>query len=213
MTALAALARHSLRALAVATAAAGSLAAALATPLAAQQPVQQPAQVQLAQVQLAQVQLAFGYHCDDTFALRNEGAQTVDIDFVVLGTADKGRVTVKPSETVQIESATAGDVELYVDGKLVATEHKGRRSCAELAGGATGTVTVRHLDPADVVYVQPRYEEPVYVHRRAIVYVRPWDYGYIVRPSFSLQIGFPLGYRSSRGHMMVRHDRFARRRR
>ena len=181
MTTLSMLTQRSLGALALATVAGALLAAPLATPLAAQQP--------------SKVQLAFGYHCDNKFALRNEGTQTADVEFVVLGTADKGRVTVKPNETVQLESATAGDVELYVDGKLVATEHKGNRSCEALTSAPSGTVTVRHLDANEVVYVEPRYVEPVYLSRREVVYVRPWDYGYYYRPSFSLSLGFPL-YRS-----------------
>jgi len=187
------LARRSLGALAFATVA----GAVLAAPLAAQQP--------------AKTQLAFGYHCDNKFALRNEGTQTADVEFVVLGTADKGRVTVKPSETVQLESATAGDVELYVDGKLVATEHKGNRSCDALTSAPSGTVTVRHLDANDVVYVEPQYVEPVYLSPREVVYVRPWDYGYYYRPSFSLSLGFPIfssGYYRGGGYgRVIIHDR------
>ncbi|MHB1311012.1 MAG: hypothetical protein ACYC3L_03260 [Gemmatimonadaceae bacterium] len=195
MTTLSMLARRSLGAVAVATAA-GAL---LAAPLAAQQP--------------AKVQLAFGYHCDDKFALRNEGTQTADVQFVVLGTADKGRVTVKPNETVQIESATDGDVELYVDGKLVASEHKGNRSCEALTSAPSGTVTVRHLDPGEVMYVEPRYVQPVYLSPREVVYVRPWDYGYYYRPSFSLSLGFPLfrsGYYGGGYGRVIVHDRGGR---
>jgi uncharacterized Zn-binding protein involved in type VI secretion len=196
MHTLSVLARRSLGRLAAVSA----LGILLASPLAAQQ--------------TAKAQLAFGYHCDDKFALRNEGTQTVDVDFVVLGTADRGRVTVKPSETVQLESATDGDVELYVDGKLVATEHKGHRACADLAGSATGTVTVRHLDPSEVVYVQPLYPEPVYVSRAEVVYVRPWDYYgsyYRYRPSISLSLGFPI-YRGGYSRVIV-HGRGGRRHR
>jgi len=173
MTTLSGLALRSLGALAFATAA-GSL---LASPLAAQQP--------------SKVQLAFGYHCDNKFALRNEGPQVTDVDFVVLGTADKGRITVKPNETVQIESATAGDIELYVDGKLVATEHKGNRSCEALTSAPSGTVTVRHLDAGEVVYAQPS-GQPVYLSPTEVVYVRPYDYAYYPRTSFSLSVGFPI---------------------
>ncbi len=171
MHTLSILARWSLSALAVATAALAPVAA----PLAAQQP--------------AKVQLAFGYHCDNTFALRNEGTQTANVDWVVLGTADEGRIIVKPTETVQIESATEGDVELYVDGRLVATEHKGNRSCAALTGAPSGTVTVRHLDAAEVVVVQPQYVQPVYQAPLEIVDVRPY---YYPRSSFSLSVGFPF---------------------
>jgi hypothetical protein len=193
MITLISLTPRSFGALALATIA-GAL---LAAPVAAQQP--------------SKVQLAFGYRCDNKFALRNEGTQTADVEFVVLGTADKGRVTVKPNETVQIESATAGDVELYVDGRLIATEHKGNRSCEALTSAPSGTVTVRHLDADEVVYVERRYIEPVYLSPREVVYVRPWDYGYYYRPSFSLSLGFPLytsGYYRDGGYgRVIIHDR------
>jgi hypothetical protein len=168
------LAGRSLGALALVTVAGAMLAA----PLRAQQP--------------SKVQLAFGYHCDNNFSLRNEGTQTADVEFVVLGTNDRGRVTVKPKETVDIASATDGDVELYVDSKLVATEHKGNRSCDALTSRPSGTVVVRHLDPSEVVYVQPQYVEPVYVAPAEVVYVRPWNYGYYYRPAISLSLGFPI---------------------
>lgn len=155
--------------------------APLAAPLAAQQP--------------ASVQLAFGYQCDNTFALRNEGSQSVTAEYVVAGTRERGTVTVKANETVELESLSNSDLQLFVNGKLVATEHKGNRSCVSVAPSAA--VVVRHLDSPDVVYVQPRVVEPVYV-AAPVVYVRPWDYGYYAGPRFSLSLGFPFyggGYR------------------
>lgn len=162
-----------------------TLAVAAGAPLAAQQP--------------AKVQLAFGYQCDNTFALRNEGAQSVTAEYVVAGTRERGAVTVKANERVELESVSNNDLQLFVDGNLVATERKGNRSCASIAPSAP--VVVRHLDPTEVVYVQPTMVQPVYI-RPEVVYVRPWDYGYYTGPRFSLSIGFPLfdgGYRGPYG--------------
>ena len=69
------------KARAVAVTAMVPLAALLASPLIAQQ---------------TKAQLAFGYHCDNKFALRNEGTRTTDVDYKVVGTSDRGRITVKP---------------------------------------------------------------------------------------------------------------------
>lgn len=163
-----------------------ALAVASSAPLAAQQP--------------AKVQLAFGYQCDNTFALRNEGPQTVTAEYVVAGTRERGSLTVKSNETVELESMTNNDLQLFVDGKLVATEHKGNRSCASVA--PSSTVVVRHLDPTEVVYAPPTVVQPVYVGPD-VVYVRPWDYGYYAGPRLSLSFGFPFyygGYRSYGGY-------------
>ena len=138
--------------------------------------------------QAAKVQLAFGYECDNKFALRNEGTQLVNLEYAVAGTPERGTVSVKPNETVQLESASRNDVQLYVDGKLVATEKKGNRACAQAA--VASTVTVRHLDQREVVYVQQaQVIEPVYVGPE-VVYVRPWDYGYYYGPRLSVHLGF-----------------------
>ena len=82
-----------------------ALAVTSGAPLAAQQP--------------AKVQLAFGYQCDDKFALRNEGAQSVTAEYVVAGTRERGTLTVKANETVELESVSNNDLQLFVDGKLV----------------------------------------------------------------------------------------------
>ena len=134
------------------------------------------------------VQLAFGYECDNKFALRNEGAQGVTVEYAVSGTSERGKVSLKGNETVELESASNNDVQLYVDGKMVATEKKGNKSCA---AAQSNTVTVRHLDPSEVVYAQT--VQPVVVGPD-VVYVRPYDYyyPYPYYSSFSVGIGFPF---------------------
>ncbi len=141
--------------------------ASLGAPLAAQQPVQQVPQPAGAK---SRAQLAFGYQCDDKFALRNEGTSAVTVEFGVAGTTERGSATVQPNETVQLESQSPDALELYVDGKLVASEAKGDRPCtapqgAPQAAVSSDVVVVRHYEPAQIVYVQPT----------EYVYVRPWD--------------------------------------
>lgn len=165
--------------------------ACLAVPLAAQQPqrVPQPQAV-------AKVQLAFGYECADKFALRNEGAAAVTVEYAVVGTTERGSATVQPNETVQLESASPNDIQLYVDGKLVATESKGNRACADAPVMAGGAVMVRHFEPTELVYVQPT---EVYVEPTELVYVRPWSYGYYPYAGPVIRIGWGGGYPYYRG--------------
>ncbi|MBI3504413.1 MAG: hypothetical protein HY059_06195 [Proteobacteria bacterium] len=135
--------------------------------------------------QAAGAQLAFGYQCNDFFALRNDGAAPVTAEYAVAGTSERGTVTVRPNETVQLESRTPNDLQLYVDGRLVATEPKGYRDCADVAASA---VVVRHLEPRELVYV----DAP------DVVYVRPWHYGYYPAPI--VRIGWNEEYAMYGGH-------------
>jgi hypothetical protein len=76
-----------------------------------------------------QVQLAFGYDCGDQFQVRNDGAQPVDVEYgVVGGTRSSARINAR--ESVAITSQSGDALELWVNGRRVATEAKGNRSCS-----------------------------------------------------------------------------------
>jgi len=154
--------------------------AIFAAPLAAQSTVRQVPPASLSSQ--AAAQLAFGYQCEDKFALRNEGGSPVTVDYVVAGTDERGTVDVRANETVQLESRSQNDLQLYVGGKLVATEAKGNRACADVAVAAVPAVVVRHLVIDDYAY---GYGEPV-------VYVRPWRGGFYA-PSTVISVGLGFG--------------------
>lgn len=150
----------------------------------------------------ANAQLAFGYACDDQFALRNDGAAPVTVEYAIAGTDERGMVNVRAGETVELESASPNDVQLYIDGRLVASEPKGYRPCDD--GWASGRVVVRRLDTRAVVYTLPT---------RA-AYVRPWTGGYMRGPvvrigwgGLSISVNGRRGvYRDVRPPMRRDHD-------
>jgi hypothetical protein len=101
------------------------------------------------------VQLAFGFECGDRFLVKNEGNGPVGVEWKTTGSADRSQLHLNASEAREIASASGDAVELYVNGKLVATEPKGSKPC-DAGSGAAATpappmVVVRPLDaqPAD----------------------------------------------------------------
>ena len=95
------------------------------------------------------VQLAFGYECGDRFLIKNDGGQPVVVEWRTTGGEDRSTVRLGANESREIASASNDAVELWVGGKLVATEQKGSKPCASgsVAGqGAGPTVIVRPLN-------------------------------------------------------------------
>ena len=111
--------------------------AAFGVPLAAQAP----------QAGLETVQLAFGYECDDRFLVRNDGGRAVDVEYNVQGVSERSRLHLDPRQSVEISSTSRTPVELWVNGKLAATERKGNRACATTP--AAPEVIVRPIEPRD----------------------------------------------------------------
>ena len=146
----------------------GALTLALmAAPVGAQQTVRV---MQPSRAGEANAQLAFGYACEDRFALRNDGAFPVTVEYAVAGTRERGLVGVQAGETVQLESASPNDLRLFVDGRLVASEPKGNRACGN--DWTAGDVTGQRFDTRVVGYALPT----------RVVYMRPWSGGYIRGP-------------------------------
>lgn len=137
----------------------------------------------------ANAQLAFGYACDDKFALRNDGAMPVSVEYAIAGTDERGMVDVRAGETVELESASPNDVQLFLDGRLVASEPKGYRPCDD--DWASGRVMVRRLETRAVVYALPT----------RVVYVRPWMGGYMRGPVVRIGWGgFSVSVNGGRGY-------------
>jgi hypothetical protein len=148
---------------------------ALALVAAAQAPLR-------AQGSTQSVQLAFGYECGDRFLVRNDGTNPVVIEYAVAGSEDRSQLHLNGRQSVEIASAQSGNVELWVAGKVVASEPKGNRPCAGSPKNAG--VTVRPIDPNESAEAQP--VDSGYVAQPVVVYARPYDsypYGY-----------YPYGY-------------------
>lgn len=96
------------------------------------------------------VQLAFGYTCGDRFLIKNEGNQPIALEWKAVGSQDRSQLHLNASESREIASASSDAVELWVNGKVVATEPKGNKPCGANAGAnpqsGAPNVIVRPLD-------------------------------------------------------------------
>jgi hypothetical protein len=129
---------------------------------------------QSAQGGQASVQLAFGYKCDDRFVVRNDGAQDVTVEYGVPGAPQRSSLDLKGNEAMELASTTNEPLELWVGGKLVATERKGNIPCETQNEAQNTVVVVRPIVGQDY----GTYVEPVY-YPSPVVYVRPiYEYGY-----------------------------------
>lgn len=103
---------------------------------------------QIADVQRSAVadisRVTFGYLCDDTFVLRNDGEKPVSASLAVEKSGEQTPLSLGAHEQVQFTSKAKHDVELWVDGKLVAKAEKEKRGCKEVQGNAS--VAVAPLD-------------------------------------------------------------------
>ena len=77
-----------------------------------------------------QIQLAFGYECGDRFIVRNDGTEPVLVEYAAAGSRDRSQLHLAAGRSTEIASAQDGNLELWVGGKLVASEPKGNRPCA-----------------------------------------------------------------------------------
>jgi hypothetical protein len=149
----------------------------------------------------ATVQLAFGYECDDRFLVRNDGAQSVTVEYGVPGAQQRSSLDLKGNESVELASTTNEPLELWVGGKLVATERKGNLPCAAQNTG----VVVRPIGPQDYApYVEPAY------YAAPVVYVAPmsgygnaYGNGYGYRSTVSVVVPFASQFGGNAGRGRV----------
>jgi hypothetical protein len=131
-----------------------------------------------------QVQLAFGYECGDRFLVRNDGSSPVVVEYAVAGSSDKSTLHLNGRQSAEIASAQSGNVELWVGGKVVASEPKGNRACGAPrngnGGGNSNNVSVRPINPNESTATLPA--DSAYTEEKVVVYGSPYDgyypYGY-----------------------------------
>ncbi len=141
--------------------------------------------------------LAFGYQCDNKFALKNEGAGPVEVEYRVVGASETGRVRLDPNQGVSLEPRSAGDLEIRVDGKVVATARNAHSACQ------SGTVIVRPLyGPEYVTVVAPYYERYPY-YGAYPVYVGP--HVAVVTPRVGIVVPFGRSWYGNGGYGWHRH--------
>lgn len=118
------------------------------------------------------VELAFGYECGDRFLVRNDGTNPVVIEYAMAGSQDKSQLHLNGKQSAEIASAQSGNMELWVGGKIVASEPKGNRACNAPRNSARATV--RPVDPDETAAAQPA--DSSYNAPPVVVYASPYDY-------------------------------------
>ncbi|MBY0488680.1 MAG: hypothetical protein K2R93_02450 [Gemmatimonadaceae bacterium] len=129
--------------------------------------------------------LTFGQLCEDRFIVRNDGARPVDAEVAVAKSGEHTKIPLGPHEQVEFSSRSKGDVELWLDGKLVATAEKEKRSCKDIQGNASVVVA-----PLDVVQ-NDKDKTPRYAN---YPFYDQWFYG-MYGPGFGYGYG-ALGWRA-----------------
>jgi hypothetical protein len=130
------------------------------------------------------VQLAFGYECGDRFMVRNDGNSPVVVEYAIAGSQDRSQLHLDALQSKEIASAQSGNVELWVNGKVVASEPKGNRACGAPQGNG---VNVHPLNQGEQTAAQPG--DSAYTNAAVVVYGQPPYYYPDYYPYY-----YPYGY-------------------
>ncbi|MGH7654244.1 MAG: hypothetical protein ACREN6_06225 [Gemmatimonadaceae bacterium] len=151
------------------------------------------------------VQLAFGYECGDRFMVRNDGNNPVLIEYAVAGSQDKSQLHLNGLQSAEIASAQSGNVELWVNGKVVASEPKGNQPCTASNGVNVAPLNQREqsAQPSDSTYSAAPvvvYAQPPCYYDDCYAYPYGYPYGYygyspFLYPSFGIYGRFGGGIR------------------
>jgi hypothetical protein len=142
-------------------------AAVFATPLSAQ--ITEVARTPIADA----AQVTFGYVCDDRFIIRNDGTQPIDLEYSLEKGTEHTKISLNARESVELNSPTKAAMQLWMDGKLIATAIKDKRSCKDVLGNSSVTVV-----PPDVQTREPRHVTNVYTSwGPPYPFWDPWAFG------------------------------------
>jgi hypothetical protein len=159
--------------------------------------------------QSRQVELAFGYTCGDRFMVRNDGTNPVVVEYAIAGSQDKSTLHLNAKQSAEIASAQSGNMELWVAGKVVASEPKGNRPCGAARNGtySNNGVNVRPIDPDAAVAAQPG--DTAYVAPEVVIagprpyYDDYYPYGYYPYPYYYGYSPFLYGSIGIRGRGFI----------
>lgn len=135
-------------------------------------------------------QLTFGYLCDDRFVVRNDGTKPIELEYGVEKGTEHTKLTLNARESVELASKSKDAVELWMDNKLIAKAMKEKRSCKQVQGNASVTVT-----PLEVARNTSARAE--YSYGAPYPFYDPWYFGYYgsslaFRPYYSGYVGYPI---------------------
>lgn len=144
-------------------------------------------------------QITFGYLCDDRFVIRNDGTKPIDLEYGIEKGTEHTKLTLNARESVELASKSKNPVELWMDGKLIAKAIKEKRSCKQVQGNASVTVS-----PLEVATNTPA--RAGYSYGPPYPFYDPWFFGFYgspfgFRPYYSAVIGYPIiiGHRGGVG--------------
>lgn len=140
--------------------------------------------------------VTFGYLCDDTFVLRNDGDKPVSASLSVEKSGEQTPVALAAHEQVQFTSKGKQDVELWVDGKLVARAEKQKRSCKDVQGNASVAVAPLEVASDDDTGSRRTWANYPFYDPWFMGGFGPWGYGgfgaWGYRPLYTGFVGVPI---------------------
>lgn len=171
-----------------------TMAGALALGMVAGSGSLQAQVTEVARSPIAEVaQLTFGHRCDDRFVIRNDGTKPVELEYAVVKQGQHYKLSLGAREQIELESKSKEAMELWMDGKLVATADKEKRSCKGMPGNASVAIAPLEVPDTD------RNDRPAYRYGPGGPWgpYDPWVGGYYyggigMRPFYSAYIGVPI---------------------
>lgn len=112
--------------------------------------------------------LTFGQLCEERYLLRNDGERPVTGALALAGAGEQVPYTLGAHEQVEFTARGKGDVELWVEGKLVARAAREKRSCKDVQGNASVAVAPLEVTPSE------KEGRPTWA---GYPYYDPWFYG------------------------------------
>ncbi len=144
-------------------------------------------------------QLTYGYLCDDRFVIRNDGTKPVELEYGVEKGTEHTKLVLNARESVELASKSKNAIELWMDGKLVAKAVKERRSCKDVQGNGSVSVTPLEVNEND------RSRNGSYAYGSRYPFYDPWSFGMYgmygaygmygglgFRPFYSAAFGYPI---------------------
>ena len=142
-------------------------------------------------------QLTFGYRCDDRFVIRNDGTKPITLDYAVSKGTEHFKLSLNAREQVELESKSKDPLELWMDGKLVATALKEKRACKDVQGNASVAIAPLEVETNERDSRQSYGGYSGYSGYGASPFYDPWMYGsyygsFGMRPFYRGYIGIPI---------------------
>lgn len=145
-------------------------------------------------------QITFGYLCGDRFVIRNDGTRPVDLEYGIEKGTEHTRLALDARESVELQSTSKKDIELWMDEKMIARAAKEKRSCKDIQGNAA--VSVR---PLEINTTASSSRRSYGMYGATYPFYDPWYfgsfgyYGFGYRPFYSTFISRPIIIRRGGG--------------